>query len=147
MGFGTDSGAMPQRLPGFAEHRELELLVQAGLTPLQALHTATGAAAQALKLPDRMASALICCWSAAVQPLISAIRARLSAFGRQALGWYEGWVFGQSITRQPIRTSTHFRALAKQDTPIRLLHEWAGLCWSGPDALPLATAKASMPST
>ncbi|THJ32450.1 amidohydrolase family protein [Lampropedia aestuarii] len=51
--FGTDSGAMPLRVPGFAEHRELELLVQAGLTPLQALHTATARAAQALELADR----------------------------------------------------------------------------------------------
>ncbi len=39
--FGTDSGANPVRLPGFAEHRELELMVQAGLTPLEALRCAT----------------------------------------------------------------------------------------------------------
>ncbi len=40
--FGTDSGANPYRLQGFAEHRELQLLVDAGLTPLQAIHSATG---------------------------------------------------------------------------------------------------------
>jgi imidazolonepropionase-like amidohydrolase len=40
--FGTDSGAAPGRIPGFSEHRELEDLVAAGLTPLQALSIATG---------------------------------------------------------------------------------------------------------
>ena len=41
IGFGTDSGAMPGRIPGFAEHRELELMTQAGLTPMQAIVCAT----------------------------------------------------------------------------------------------------------
>ena len=41
-------GATPTRLPGWAEHRELQLLVQAGLTPLQAIQCATGNAAQVL---------------------------------------------------------------------------------------------------
>jgi imidazolonepropionase-like amidohydrolase len=41
VGFGTDSGAMPTRIPGFSEHRELEDLVQAGLTPMQAIVCAT----------------------------------------------------------------------------------------------------------
>lgn len=40
--FGTDSGAVPGRIPGFGEHRELEDLVTAGLTPLQAITLATG---------------------------------------------------------------------------------------------------------
>jgi imidazolonepropionase-like amidohydrolase len=40
--FGTDSGAAPGRIPGFSEHRELEDLVQAGITPLQAITIATG---------------------------------------------------------------------------------------------------------
>ncbi|WP_075094861.1 amidohydrolase family protein [Planctomyces sp. SH-PL14] len=53
IGFGTDSGAMPLRIPGFAEHRELELMVEAGLTPAQALAIATGRTADLLKLPDR----------------------------------------------------------------------------------------------
>lgn len=53
VGFGTDSGAMPLRVPGFAEHRELELLVQSGITPLEALSLATGKAAQAINLSDR----------------------------------------------------------------------------------------------
>ena len=39
---GTDSGAMAGRIPGFSEHRELEDLVAAGLTPLQAIADATG---------------------------------------------------------------------------------------------------------
>jgi imidazolonepropionase-like amidohydrolase len=53
IGFGTDSGATPLRIPGFAEHRELALMVQAGLTPMQALTIATGNAAALLGLSDR----------------------------------------------------------------------------------------------
>ena len=41
VGFGTDSGAMPNRIPGFSEHRELEDMVKAGLTPMQAIVCAT----------------------------------------------------------------------------------------------------------
>jgi imidazolonepropionase-like amidohydrolase len=41
IGFGTDSGANPMRLPGYAEHRELQLMVAAGLTPVEAIHCAT----------------------------------------------------------------------------------------------------------
>src|SRR5882762_9887374 len=33
--FGTDSG-IPTRFPGYSEHRELQLMVEAGLTPMQA---------------------------------------------------------------------------------------------------------------
>ena len=45
---GTDSGATPLRIQGFAEHLELELMVEAGLTPMQALVAATkGSAAVA----------------------------------------------------------------------------------------------------
>ena len=53
VGFGTDSGATPLRIPGFAEHRELKLLTEAGLTPLQAIQTATKNAAALLHLDDR----------------------------------------------------------------------------------------------
>lgn len=53
IGFGTDSGAVPVRIPGFAEHRELDLLVAAGLTPLQAIDLTTGKAAALLQLNDR----------------------------------------------------------------------------------------------
>ena len=38
---GTDSGAGPTRIPGWAEHHELELMVRAGLTPMQAIVAAT----------------------------------------------------------------------------------------------------------
>ena len=48
VGFGTDSGAMPTRLPGWAEHRELQLLVQAGLSPMDAIVCATRNAAEVL---------------------------------------------------------------------------------------------------
>ena len=53
VGFGTDSGALPGRIPGFAEHRELELMVQAGLTPMQAITAATGENAKLLHVTDR----------------------------------------------------------------------------------------------
>ena len=46
-GFGTDSGP-PARFQGYAEHRELELMVQAGLTPAQAIDAATRSAAEFL---------------------------------------------------------------------------------------------------
>jgi imidazolonepropionase-like amidohydrolase len=51
--FGTDSGAFPLRIPGFAEHRELELMVQAGLTPKEAIKIATSDSAKLLHLEDR----------------------------------------------------------------------------------------------
>jgi imidazolonepropionase-like amidohydrolase len=53
IGFGTDAGATPLRIPGLAEQRELILMVQAGLTPLQAITIATGQAAALLHLEDR----------------------------------------------------------------------------------------------
>ncbi|WP_245814873.1 amidohydrolase family protein [Cystobacter ferrugineus] len=53
IGFGTDSGATPLRIPGVAEHRELVLMTEAGLTPLQALTLATREAATLLGLEDR----------------------------------------------------------------------------------------------
>ncbi len=49
--FGSDSGP-PARFQGFFEHRELELMVEAGLTPAQALQTATLNAAEALRISD-----------------------------------------------------------------------------------------------
>jgi imidazolonepropionase-like amidohydrolase len=51
--FGTDSGAQPVRVPGWAEHRELELMVRAGLTPMQALVAAGRGSAGMLGLKDR----------------------------------------------------------------------------------------------
>ena len=50
--FGTDSGAVVGRIPGFSEHRELEDLVQTGLSPLQALTVATGQTGQLLHTLD-----------------------------------------------------------------------------------------------
>jgi imidazolonepropionase-like amidohydrolase len=48
VGFGTDSGAMPARVPGFAEHQELAMMVDAGLTPMQAIQCATKTNAELL---------------------------------------------------------------------------------------------------
>ena len=48
---GTDTGAnLMGRWHGYLEHVELELMVKAGLTPMQTLVSATGGAARALKL-------------------------------------------------------------------------------------------------
>lgn len=50
---GTDSGATPLRIPGFAEHLELGHLVEAGMTPTEALRVATSNSAAMLGLTDR----------------------------------------------------------------------------------------------
>jgi imidazolonepropionase-like amidohydrolase len=49
---GTDSGAAnnPGRWQGYFEHVELEYMVRAGMTPMQALVAATGGAARVMKL-------------------------------------------------------------------------------------------------
>lgn len=51
---GTDGPGMGRLLPGFGLQRELELLVEAGLSPLQALRAATSTAAEALGKEDRL---------------------------------------------------------------------------------------------
>lgn len=48
LAMGTDSGAMPTRVAGFAEHRELQLLVEAGLSPMDALVAATAHSASVI---------------------------------------------------------------------------------------------------
>ena len=50
---GTDSGATPVRAQGFSEHLELELLVQAGLTPVQAIRVGTRNASELLQISDQ----------------------------------------------------------------------------------------------
>jgi imidazolonepropionase-like amidohydrolase len=52
IGLGSDSG-VGLRIPGVAEHRELALMVEAGLTPMQAITIGTSNAAALLKLDDR----------------------------------------------------------------------------------------------
>jgi imidazolonepropionase-like amidohydrolase len=51
--FGTDSGANPERIAGWGEHHELELMVRAGLTPMEAIVAATQKSAALLKASDR----------------------------------------------------------------------------------------------
>ena len=51
--FGTDSGALPERVPGWGEHHELELMVRAGLSPMEAIVAATQGSAALLKASDR----------------------------------------------------------------------------------------------
>ena len=50
-GFGTDTG-VPGRFQGFFEHVELARMVEAGLTPMQAIKSATGSAAEFLGAKD-----------------------------------------------------------------------------------------------
>ena len=52
---GTDSGS-PGRFPGLWEHREMELLVRAGLTPMQAIQAATINGARTLQVDAKYGS-------------------------------------------------------------------------------------------
>ena len=52
IGLGSDSG-VGLRIPGVAEHLELALLVEAGLTPIQAINIATSNTAALMQLDDR----------------------------------------------------------------------------------------------
>lgn len=47
---GTDSGAMFIRAQGFSEHLELQLMTEAGLTPMEAIEVATENAAKAIHI-------------------------------------------------------------------------------------------------
>jgi imidazolonepropionase-like amidohydrolase len=51
--FGTDSGANPERIAGWGEHHELELMVGAGLSPMDAIVAATKTSAALIKAGDR----------------------------------------------------------------------------------------------
>ena len=48
---GTDSGAAANRFQGYFEHLEMQMMAEAGLTPMQVLRSATGDAARAMKTP------------------------------------------------------------------------------------------------
>ena len=49
---GTDSGGDPQRyfIQGFAEHHQMELMVEAGLTPMQVIQSFSRGASEALRI-------------------------------------------------------------------------------------------------
>jgi imidazolonepropionase-like amidohydrolase len=49
IGFGTDSGAVPDYYHAYNAHRELQLMVEAGMTPQQALTAATATSAEFLR--------------------------------------------------------------------------------------------------
>jgi imidazolonepropionase-like amidohydrolase len=53
LAFGTDTGP-PARFQGYFEHMELEMMVKAGLTPMQALKAATGDAAVCMKVAGQV---------------------------------------------------------------------------------------------
>ncbi len=50
---GTDSGGLMSRIQGFGEHRELQLMVQAGLKPMDAIVAATKTSAGVVGAADR----------------------------------------------------------------------------------------------
>jgi imidazolonepropionase-like amidohydrolase len=50
---GTDSGGGPGRFQGYFEHLELEYETKAGLTPMQAIVSATGGAAKAVNISQQ----------------------------------------------------------------------------------------------
>ena len=52
---GTDTGPAA-RFQGYFEHMELEMMTKAGLTPMQALMSATGDAAKFMKLSGKIGS-------------------------------------------------------------------------------------------
>ena len=49
---GTDAGAVPDHLFGYTGHRELEIFVRLGMTPMQAIIAATSAPARHLGLDE-----------------------------------------------------------------------------------------------
>ena len=52
IGFGADSGAVPDYFHAYNTHRELQLMVEAGMTPVQALTAVTVTSAEFLRLTD-----------------------------------------------------------------------------------------------
>lgn len=50
---GTDSGATPLRIPGYAEHLEMELMRRAGMTPMDILTSATSGSAEVCGTAER----------------------------------------------------------------------------------------------
>ena len=91
--FGTDSGP-PARFQGFFEHLELEMMVEAGLTPMQAIVSATGDAAR--------------CWNKAGQlgTIEPGVNADLIVLGRNPLDDIRNlraiesvWINGARIAR------------------------------------------------
>ncbi len=52
IGFGADSGAVPDYFHAYNTHRELQLMVEAGMTPVQALTAVTVTSAEFLRLND-----------------------------------------------------------------------------------------------
>ena len=51
---GTDSGSVPFVLQGFSLHDELQLLVESGLSPIEALQTATKNASECVGSQDSL---------------------------------------------------------------------------------------------
>lgn len=49
---GTDAGPFPERFQGYFEHVEMEMMVDAGLTPAAVLRAATAGAARAMRLDN-----------------------------------------------------------------------------------------------
>ena len=78
---GTDPTGYGGVVAGYSNHRELELLVEAGLTPLEAIRVATLNGAQYLGRADRVGSLVVA--SAPTFSSSTAIRRRASATSRK----------------------------------------------------------------
>jgi imidazolonepropionase-like amidohydrolase len=50
--FGTDAGAVRDHVHAFTDHRELDIMVRAGLTPMEAISAATSGSAELIGLTD-----------------------------------------------------------------------------------------------
>ena len=95
---GTDSGAMPIRVQGFSEHLELELMVQAGLTPLEAIRAATLNSATLLKAGGKTGSL-----SAGKQASFIVLDKDPSADVRNTTAITAIWVKGKKVSDGPLR--------------------------------------------
>jgi len=51
---GTDTGAPTGRWQGYFEHLEMEMMAEAGLTPMKVLVAATGGAAKVMRIDDQV---------------------------------------------------------------------------------------------
>ena len=59
---GTDTGP-PGRFQGYFEHRELELMIESGLTPLRTIAASTGEAARCLGLREQLGTIEVGKWA------------------------------------------------------------------------------------
>ena len=94
---GTDTGAnLMGRWQGFFEHTELELMVKAGLTPMQTLVAATGGAARVMKLDAQLGTLQPGRWADFV-----VLNANPLADIRHTRQIHSVWIGGQRLANVP----------------------------------------------